>query len=103
MLTVPHGIVENVTVNNMAKWQPSKSDMSPRKGYIPEIELDDNDLTPTTRLPADTKLVNCECVGENAYWVDCPKVGHEEGCHASVCLNCGEYEYVDCEEEDRRY
>ena len=40
MLTVPHGIVENVTVNNMAKWQPSKSDMSPRKGYIPEIELD---------------------------------------------------------------
>jgi hypothetical protein len=22
----------------MAKWQASKSDMSPRKGYIPEVE-----------------------------------------------------------------
>ena len=86
----------------MAKWQASKSDMSPRKGYIPEIELDNNDLTPTVRVPVGTKLVNCECVGENAYWVDCPKQGHEEGCHASVCLMCGEYEYADCEEEDRR-
>ena len=25
----------------MAKWQASKADMSPRKGYIPEIEIDD--------------------------------------------------------------
>jgi len=24
----------------MAKWQASKSDVSPRKGYIPEIEDD---------------------------------------------------------------
>jgi len=24
----------------MAQWQPSKSDMSPRKGYIPEIPQD---------------------------------------------------------------
>jgi len=27
----------------MAKWQASKSDMSPRKGYIPEIDYDDYD------------------------------------------------------------
>lgn len=26
----------------MAKWQASKGDVSPRKGYIPEIELDEN-------------------------------------------------------------
>jgi hypothetical protein len=48
-------------------------------------------------------LIKCECVGENAYWVDCPKKGHEEGCYASMCLYCGEYEYADCEKEDRRY
>jgi hypothetical protein len=77
----------------MAKWQASKADMSPRKGYIPEINDQLNDLT-----PADTKLVKCKCVGENAYWVDCPKVGHDEGCSASVCLMCGEYEYADCED-----
>lgn len=31
----------------MAKWQESKSDMSPRKGYIPEIEYDNELETPT--------------------------------------------------------
>jgi hypothetical protein len=81
----------------MAKWQASKADMSPRKDYIPEIEIDDNEPLPH-QVPADTKLVKCECVGENAYWVDCPKIGHEEGCYASVCLMCGEYEHTDCEE-----
>jgi hypothetical protein len=81
----------------MAKWQASKADMSPRKGYIPEIEIDDNEPL-SHQVPADTKLVKCECVGENAYWVDCPKIGHEEGCYASVCLMCGEYEHTDCEE-----
>jgi hypothetical protein len=29
----------------MAKWQASKSDMSPRKGYIPEIDYDDDDVS----------------------------------------------------------
>lgn len=48
-------------------------------------------------------LVKCECVGENSYWQDCPKQGHEEGCYGSVCLMCGEFEYVDCEQDDRRY
>ena len=47
-------------------------------------------------------LVKCECVGENSYWQDCPR--HEEGCYASYCLMCGEFEYVDCEYwNDRRY
>ena len=32
----------------MAKWQASKGDVSPRKGYIPEIELD-----------TETKCVTC--------------------------------------------
>jgi hypothetical protein len=31
----------------MAKWQASKSDMSPRKGYIPEIDYDDYMERPT--------------------------------------------------------
>lgn len=55
------------------------------------------------RVPDSTVLVKCECVGENAYWVDCPKETHLEGCSASMCLMCGEYEYVDCEQDDRRY
>jgi hypothetical protein len=53
-------------------------------------------------VPDTIVLVKCECVGENAYWVDCPKQGHDESCYASMCLHCGEYEYVDCETDDRR-
>ena len=54
------------------------------------------------RLGLIKSMVQCECVDENAYWLDCPK--HKDNCYASQCLHCGEYEYVDCEDwNDRRY
>jgi hypothetical protein len=54
-------------------------------------------------LDPSAVLIKCECVGENSYWVDCPKLGHGNGCYGSICLYCGEYEYLDCDPDDRRY
>ena len=51
----------------MAKWQASKGDVSPRKGYIPEAELDTE--------------CNCECGCTNPLdWgtcVDCGDGDHQ--------------------------
>jgi hypothetical protein len=67
----------------MAKWQASKSDVSPRKGYIPAIELDlDHDpiswseLSELTHKTQVEKFGFCSCEdnegNENPY-ADCPK------------------------------
>jgi hypothetical protein len=61
----------------MAKWQASKSDMSPRKGYIPEIE-DSGTLTHCGRVVewedhdcSDNSCCVAVCVKCSAEWPDC--------------------------------
>jgi hypothetical protein len=43
----------------MAKWQASKSDMSPRKGYIPEIQNDDQEYYYRDEEDEATLCLNC--------------------------------------------
>lgn len=78
----------------MARWQPSKSDISPRKGYIPEIENDqnsndylerpscywcDNDATHGTNGPGDGIYPSCGscCEGCGERGCDSPELGTE--------------------------
>ena len=64
----------------MAKWQASKSDMSPRKGYIPEIELDE--ITVCSRCGdevsfsdvSDGYFAYCRYHGEDLYEFETKKV-----------------------------
>jgi len=74
----------------MAKWQASKSDMSPRKGYIPEIEIDDNKTMPVSKK--DGTLTHC---GRAVEWED-----HDCGddyCTTAACVKCSA-EWPDCED-----
>ena len=62
----------------MAKWQASKSDMSPRKGYIPEInplEIDgDNDKCNKCGAVGELTMhhypITDECCGACGEWQD---------------------------------
>ena len=64
----------------MAKWQASKSDMSPRKGYIPEIELDE--ITVCNRCGDEVSFSDvsdgyyawCRYHGEDLYKFETKKV-----------------------------
>jgi hypothetical protein len=49
----------------MAKWQASKADMSPRKNYIPEIELEEITMCRRHYYQGQALPINCvECRAE---------------------------------------
>ena len=65
----------------MAKWQASKADMSPRKNYIPEIELEEITMCRRHHYQGQALTINCvECRAEadQDYWLEQQEMDNDE-------------------------